>query len=123
MTPVRKPFAILFALSMILLSMTPLATADGSSQAPSSYAFLPSWSGGIPGDLDPSGETVAGMEFTNHGFDDEGNMYYLEVDDYGKGHVAECILIISKYQLSDAQVVDKEINVMAMIIEILGVIK
>ena len=83
MTPMRKPFAILFALSMILLSMTPLATADGASQAPSSYAFLPSWSGVISGDLDPSGEAVAGMEFTNHDFDDEGNMYYLEADDYG----------------------------------------
>ena len=46
-----------------------------------------------------------------------------EVDDYGKGHVAECILTIAKYQLSDAQVVDKEINVMAMMIELLGFIK
>ena len=45
------------------------------------------------------------------------------MDDYGKGHVADCILTISKYQLSDAQVVDKEINAMAMIIELLGVIK
>ena len=37
--------------------------------------------------------------------------------------VAECILTIAKYQLSDAQVVDKEINAMAMLIELLGVIK
>ena len=50
-------------------------------------------------------------------------LLYDEVDDYGKGHVAECILIIAKYELSDAQVFDKEINAMAMIIEILGVIK
>ena len=50
-------------------------------------------------------------------------LLYDEVDGYGKGHVAECILIIAKYELSDAQVFDKEINAMAMIIEILGVIK
>jgi len=45
------------------------------------------------------------------------------VDDWGKGNIAECILIIAKYQLSDSQVVDKEINAMAMIIELLGVVK
>ena len=36
---------------------------------------------------------------------------------------AECILVISRYMLSDGQVVDKEINAMAMLIELLGVIK
>tara|TARA_X000001382_G_scaffold116387_1_gene95550 strand:+ start:839 stop:1753 length:915 start_codon:yes stop_codon:yes gene_type:complete len=50
-------------------------------------------------------------------------LLYDEVDGYGKGHVAECILIIARYELSDSQVVDKEINVMAMIIELLGVTK
>ena len=50
-------------------------------------------------------------------------LLYDEVDNWGKGHVAECILIIARYELSDSQVVDKEINVMAMIIEMLGVIK
>jgi replication factor C small subunit len=50
-------------------------------------------------------------------------LLYDEVDNYGKGHVAESILTIAKYQLSDAQVVDKEINAMAMLIELLGVIK
>ena len=50
-------------------------------------------------------------------------LLYDEVDGYGKGHIAECILIIAKYELSDAQVVDKEINAMAMIIEILQTIK
>ena len=50
-------------------------------------------------------------------------LLYDEVDGYGKGHVAECILIIARYELSDSQVVDKEINVMAMLIELLGVIK
>ena len=50
-------------------------------------------------------------------------LMYDEVDSYATGHIAECILIIAKYQLSDGQVVDKEINAMAMVIEILGVIR
>jgi DNA polymerase III delta prime subunit len=56
-------------------------------------------------------------------FADLFRLLYDEVDGYGKGHVAECILIIARYELSDSQVVDKEINAMAMIIELLGVIK
>jgi len=56
-------------------------------------------------------------------FADLFRLLYDEVDDWGKGHVAECILIIARYELSDSQVVDKEINAMAMIIELLGVIK
>ena len=56
-------------------------------------------------------------------FADLFRLLYDEVDTYGKGHIAECILIIAKYELSDAQVVDKEINAMAMIIEILQIIK
>tara|TARA_B000000437_G_scaffold187858_1_gene145209 strand:+ start:266 stop:1183 length:918 start_codon:yes stop_codon:yes gene_type:complete len=56
-------------------------------------------------------------------FADLFRLLYDEVDSYGKGHVADCILIVGKYQLSDSQVVDKEINAMAMIIEILSVIK
>ena len=56
-------------------------------------------------------------------FADLFRLLYDEVDDYGKGHIAECILTIAKYQLSDAQVVDKEINAMAMLLELLGVIK
>ena len=50
-------------------------------------------------------------------------LLYDEVDTWGKGHVAECILIIARYELSDSQVVDKEINAMAMLIELLGVVK
>ena len=50
-------------------------------------------------------------------------LLYDEVDSYGKGHIAEVILTIAKYELSDAQVVDKEINAMAMLIEILNIIK
>ena len=56
-------------------------------------------------------------------FADLFRLLYDEVDDWGKGHVAECILIIARYELSDTQVVDKEINAMAMLIELLGVIK
>jgi len=56
-------------------------------------------------------------------FADLFRLLYDEVDDYGKGHIAESILTIAKYQLSDAQVVDKEINSMAMLTELLGVIK
>ena len=56
-------------------------------------------------------------------FADLFRLLYDEVDSWGKGHVAECILIVARYELSDSQVVDKEINVMAMLIELLGVIK
>ena len=56
-------------------------------------------------------------------FADLFRLLYDEVDTYGKGHIAACILVIAKYELSDAQVVDKEINAMAMIIEILQIIK
>ena len=56
-------------------------------------------------------------------FADLFRLLYDDVDDWGKGHVAECILIIARYELSDSQVVDKEINAMAMLIELLGVIK
>ena len=56
-------------------------------------------------------------------FADLFRLLYDEVDSYGKGHVAECILVIARYELSDSQVVDKEINAMAMLIELLGVIK
>ena len=50
-------------------------------------------------------------------------LLYDDIDSYGKGHIAEVILTIAKYELSDAQVVDKEINAMAMLIEILNSIK
>ena len=56
-------------------------------------------------------------------FADLFRLLYDEVDNWGKGHVAECILIIARYELSDSQVVDKEINAMAMLIELLGVVK
>ena len=56
-------------------------------------------------------------------FADLFRLLYDEVDSYGKGNIAPCILVIAKYELSDAQVVDKEINAMAMIIELLQIIK
>ena len=56
-------------------------------------------------------------------FSDLFRLLYDDVDDWGKGHVAECILILARYELSDGQVPDKEINAMAMLIELLGVIK
>jgi DNA polymerase III delta prime subunit len=66
-------------------------------------------------------QLVADSQITD--FADLFRLLYDEVDGYGKGHVAECILIVAKYELSDSQVVDKEINAMAMLIELLGVIK
>ena len=66
-------------------------------------------------------QLVADSKVTD--FADLFRLLYDEVDSYGKGHVADCILIIAKYELSDAQVVDKEINAMAMLIEILSVVK
>ena len=56
-------------------------------------------------------------------FSDLFRLMFDTIDDWGKGHVAECILLLSQYQQSDAVVVDKEINIMAMFTEIIGVIK
>ena len=56
-------------------------------------------------------------------FSDLYKLMFDTIDDWGQGHIAECILILSKYQQSDAVVVDKEINVMAMFVEIIGSIK
>ena len=56
-------------------------------------------------------------------FSDLFRLLFDTVDDWGRGHVAECILILAQYQQSDALVVDKEINIMAMFIEIIGKIK
>ncbi len=56
-------------------------------------------------------------------FSDLYKLMFDTIDDWATGHIAECILILSKYQQSDAVVVDKEINVMAMFVEIIGTIK
>ena len=56
-------------------------------------------------------------------FSDLFRLLFDTVDDWGRGHVAEYILVLAQYQQSDAVVVDKEINIMAMFIEIIGKIK
>jgi len=56
-------------------------------------------------------------------FSDLFRLLFDTVDDWGRGHIAESILVLSRYQQSDAVVVDKEINIMAMFVEIIGVIK
>ena len=56
-------------------------------------------------------------------FSDLFRLLFDTIDDWGKGHIADCILLLSQYQQSDAVVVDKEINIMAMFTEIIGVIK
>ena len=56
-------------------------------------------------------------------FSDLFRLLFDTIDDWGTGHIAECILILSKYQQSDAVVVDKEINIMAMFVELIGTIK
>jgi len=42
------------------------------------------------------------------------------LDDYATGHIGAVILIIAEAQFKDASVVDKEINIMAMFINLLG---
>ena len=56
-------------------------------------------------------------------FSDLFRLLFDTVDDWGRGHIAECILILAQYQQSDAVVVDKEINIMAMFVEIIGKVK
>ena len=56
-------------------------------------------------------------------FSDLFRLMFDTVDDWGKGYVAEWILVLAEYQQSDAVVVDKEINIMAMFIELIGKIK
>ena len=56
-------------------------------------------------------------------FSDLFRLMFDTIDDWGTGHIAECILILSKYQQSDAVVVDKEINIMDMFVELIWTIK
>ena len=80
----RTQLIALSVLSILVASTLPLVNADGGQEQPSEYAFLPSWYGNLASDLDPSGESVAnGLKFSNHDFDDEGNLYYAESEDYG----------------------------------------
>jgi len=66
-------------------------------------------------------QTLADSKVTD--FSDLFRLLFDTVDDWGRGHVAECILTLSQYQQSDAVVVDKEINIMAMFVEVIGKIK
>ena len=50
-------------------------------------------------------------------------LLYDELDSYAAGHKAPVILIIAEHQYMDTSVVDKEINIMSMIVKILGEIK
>ena len=45
---------------------------------------------------------------------------YDNLDEFAHRHIAPCILIIAESQFKDASVVDKEINIMAMFVNILG---
>lgn len=56
-------------------------------------------------------------------FNDLYKFLYDTIDDYAKGHIAQVLLIISEYQYKDSFVVDKEINIMAMVVGILTEIK
>lgn len=50
-------------------------------------------------------------------------LLYDTIDEWGKGHVAPCVLTIADAQTTDAFAIDKEIHVMAMIIKLLAEIK
>lgn len=80
----RTQLIVITVLSILITSTLPLVNADGGQEQPPEYAFLPSWNGNLASDLDPSGESVAnGFKFSNHDFDDQGNLYYAESEDYG----------------------------------------
>ena len=48
---------------------------------------------------------------------------YDELDNFAQGHIASTIIIIADAQLSDVQVVDREINVAAMFVKLLNELK
>lgn len=76
-----RSLAVCLMSLFLLVSFSPVVNADGGSQPPS-HAFLPSWDGTIGNSFDPTGESFAnGLEFSNHDFDDEGNLYYIESED------------------------------------------
>ena len=56
-------------------------------------------------------------------FADLFRLLYDEVETYGKGKVAECILNIAEAQYQDVNVVDKEINFMSLIIRLIRILK
>jgi len=50
-------------------------------------------------------------------------LLYDEVDNYGKGKQAECIMNIAEAQFQDVNVVDKEINFVSLIIRLMRILK
>ena len=50
-------------------------------------------------------------------------LLYDEVDNYGNGKQAECIMNIAEAQFQDVNVVDKEINFMSLIIRLMRIVK
>ena len=50
-------------------------------------------------------------------------LLYDEVDNYGNGKQAECIMNIAEAQYQDVHVVDKEINFMSLIIRLIRILK
>ena len=75
--------AIMLTVMMFVVPFANVASADGTTQAPSSYAYLPSWAGAITGDLEQVGENYLGHTFSKHDFDEENNMYFVSSEDYG----------------------------------------
>ena len=77
-----KLTSIFIFLAFTLPLMSGFISASSSSLGSQSYAFLPSWNGYIPSDLSPGGESFTSAEFNNHDYDDSGNLYYMESEDY-----------------------------------------
>ena len=50
-------------------------------------------------------------------------LLYDEVETYSNGKVAECIMAIAESQYKDTMVVDKEINFMSLIIELITIVR
>ena len=57
--------AIMLTVMMFVVPFANVASADVTTQAPSSYAYLPSWAGAITGDLDQIGENTSGIRLAN----------------------------------------------------------
>ena len=50
-------------------------------------------------------------------------LLYDEVETYSNGKIAECIMAIAESQYKDVMVVDKEINFMSLIIELITIVR
>jgi len=56
-------------------------------------------------------------------FADMFRLLFDELDSWASGHVAECILELAEGQFREKNIVDREINFMATMINILNIIK